>query len=107
MATMHHQTLGYHLGSAHRWRRVGHHKHTPRWFPFFSVVGAGIMSLRSIVRTIDRPTTKAVERPTPDPDRTYCQDGQTIDVVQEASEDSFPCSDPPAWTARNETRIPA
>jgi hypothetical protein len=53
--------------------------------------------------------------PTADPDRetekptngrAYAADG-SVDLVQEASEDSFPASDPPGWIARSETRVPA
>jgi len=96
MTTMHQQSLGYRLGNAniHRWSRD--HLHAPRWLGFVGVLGAGFMYLRALAArsTLDR-----------DPDRAYCRDGR-IDLVQEASEQSFPCSDPPAWTARSETRVP-
>jgi hypothetical protein len=87
------QSFGYHLG--HR------NMHASRWLSFFALVGAGVVYLRACAG--HRP---ALAVPTSDPDRAYCQDGVTIDVVQEASDDSFPCSDPPAWTQRNETRVP-
>ena len=95
MTTYHHRTLGYHLGHAHM-----HRLRTSRWLAAAGLLGAGLAYLRS--RTFHRAATATNPG---DPDRVHCRDGQ-IDLVHEASEQSFPCSDPPAWTGRSETRVP-
>ncbi|MBO0696871.1 MAG: hypothetical protein J2P46_00620 [Zavarzinella sp.] len=92
------------LDKSHRWG-AWPMANTPRWLAFFGLLGAGVMYLRSRSAAHGRPKAKSKQGPARDPSRTYCRDG-LIDVVHEASVDSFPASDPPAWTSRNETRVP-
>ena len=95
MSVMHkHNRLGH--SSFSRWPRE--HPPTHRWYFLVGILEAG----RDLLRSMGNHKSDC-----PDPLRTYCKDGRTIDLVHEASEDSFPCSDPPSWTARSETRIPA
>ncbi len=71
-----------------------------RWAVAAGLIGIGLACWRALVGR-HRPLRPADL----DPGRACCRDG-SIDVVQVASEDSFPASDPPGWTMRNETRVP-
>jgi hypothetical protein len=81
----------------------GHQTHLSVWLAFLSLLAACTLLIRRLMHS--RSKTDASRPAARNSDRTYCPDG-CIDVVHEASDHSFPASDPPAWTHRNETRVP-